>query len=569
MSVEVLATQPDRVLLGEGVEAAVAQALVDAGAERVMLVGSEGRPEGAQRLAALLGARAVTTFLTDRPQVPQAVADAASEQARAHDVDWVVAHGGGTPIGVAKAVALQVDVKVAAVPTTYAGSERTDIWGLSDDGKKTTGRDARVRPRIVGYDPTLTVGLPRELSLQSLLNALAHSVEALYAADATEAGRDAARRSLAPLMAGLQGIAADPRDRAARTEATRGAWLASESLREAGMALHHKVAHVLGGRGLPHAPTHAALLPHSLAFNGPAVPEVLEALRAAWGIDGDPTSWLYDRMRAWGLPVSLRELELPLDALPEVADAVLAIPYANPRPVERAPLEAWLSDLWHGRRPDPDVGRGAAPGTDGPHGAMVPSVFGDPAGAEVVFLAVHGRGANADRFVADLRRILGPERASRVAMLAPMASGCTWYPKGFLADLDANQPWMDQSLAVVDALWARLVAEGVDPARIVPVGFSQGACLLATWLGRTEARPQRVLLFTGAHTPMPGQDFAAAAGCRVRMARSANDPWLPADAFAATVAALTEAGATVDAEQVPGEDHAVHPGDEEALRGVV
>jgi len=568
VAIETLQEQPDLVLMGDGVEAAVVEALIARGAERVVLIGTKGHRDGVERLASWLGERAVGTFLTDRPQVPREVADAAAEVVRGCDADWVLAHGGGTPVGVAKAVALQVDVAVAAIPTTYAGSERTDIWGLSEGGRKTTGRDPRVRPRVVGYDPELVAGLPRELSLQSLLNALAHSVEALYAVRATAEAQQAAEASLGPLLQGMDGIAADPSDLSARAAATRGAWRASEALRGASMAVHHKLAHVLGGRGLPHAPTHAVLLPYTLAFNAPAAPRLMAALRQGWSTD-DPAALLYDRMRDWGLAVSLRELGLGLEALPEVVEQVLAVPYDNPRSFGREEMATLVSDVWHGRRPSLSTRRGPPPGTSGPHGAMPVSLAGPPvAEARKVLLAVHGRGANADRFLADLQRRMGPA-GEGVAIVAAQASGCTWYPKGFLADRADNQPWMDQSLAVVDALWQRLIEEGVDRACIVPVGFSQGACLLMTWLGSTSARPTRVLAFTGAHTPMPGHDFAAAQGCRVHMARSVHDPWLPGDAFAATVAAVTRAGGVVDAEQVPGDAHAIHPGDDAALRAAV
>src|SRR5205814_3801913 len=163
-------------------------------------------------------------------------------------------------IGIAKAVALALPVQVAAIPTTYAGSERTDAWGVVRDGRKTTGRDDRVRPRLVVYDPELTLALDRALSLDSLFNALAHSVEALYAAEASDEALRAARDSLVPLLDGLRAVAAKPDDLAGRERALRGSALASLALGGAGMGLHHKLAHVLGGSyDTPHARTHATI----------------------------------------------------------------------------------------------------------------------------------------------------------------------------------------------------------------------------------------------------------------------------------------------------------------------
>jgi maleylacetate reductase len=551
--------------MGPDAEAAVVQALVDRGAERVLLVATARHPEGAERLAALLGDRHAGTFRTEVPQVPGAVADAAVAKARDLDADWVLAHGGGTAVGVAKAVAIEVDVQVAAVPTTYAGSERTNIWGLTRDGVKTTGRLDRVRPRVVGYDPELTRGLPRTLSLQSLLNALAHSIDALYDADATATARASAEESLPVLWEALQALADDPQDLDARALATRGAFLASEALGGASMALHHKLAHVLGGsHGMPHAPTHAALLPHTLQFNLAASPDLPRLLSDAWGTD-DPAAALYDRMRDASLAVSLRELELPLDALDDVREAVLAKRYANPRPISDEVLRPFLLDLWQGRRPSVHARRWPALGSGGPHGEQLPTELGPAlSDARKVVLAVHGRGANADRFAADLQRRMGPELAATTTIVALQADQCTWYPRGFRAPLEDNQPPMDHALAALDAGW-RALRGRFEPEDIVVVGFSQGACLLLTWLQVTDARPRRVLAFTGSHTPLPG-DWSAAKGAHVHMGTAAEDPWIAAEVFDDAVAAVGKHAASVSVHRVPGTEHTIHPPDDAALR---
>lgn len=559
MNVEVLNEGPDRVVLGPDAEAAVVQELLDRGAERVMLVCSQGHPEGAARLAGLLGDRWVGTFETTRPQVPGDVADAATEQAERAGADWVLAHGGGTPIGVAKAVALARDIRVAAVPTTFAGSERTDIWGLTRDGEKTTGRDARVRPRVVGYDPSLLTSLPAKSKLQSLLNALAHAVDALYDDEATS--HEAARAAVSTIWQAIGALASD--DPEALTLATRGAWHAAEALNGAAMALHHKLAHVLGGsHDLPHAPTHAALLPHTLQFNLAAADEVRQTIAGAWGTD-DPAAALYDRMRDAGIPVSLRELELPLEALDAVAEGVLQRRYTNPRSYDRATLDAFLLDLWQGRRPSFLARRGDALGSGGAHGAQLPSHYGpEPAEAECVLVAVHGRGANADRFAADLRARMGPELAGSTHVLALQADRCTWYPRGYLAPVDQNRPQIDHALAALDAAFAKAAASG---RRVVVAGFSQGACLVLTWLQSTSHRPTDVLAFTGAHTPLEG-DWAAAAGAVVHLCRSERDPWIERAPFDATCEALATHGATVERHQVPGDAHTLHEPDVQALR---
>ena len=566
----------DHVVLGADAEAAVVGALVARGARRVLLVATARHPEGAERLAVLLGERHAGTFLTEVPQVPGEVADAALEKAQQTSADWVLAHGGGTAVGVAKAVALlapvDAPVQVAAVPTTYAGSERTNIWGLTRDGAKQTGRDDRVRPRIVGYDPQLTRHLPRKLSLQSLLNAMAHSIDALYDAAATEAAHQAARDSLPLLWRAIRALQHDPADLDARAAATRGPWLASEALNGASMALHHKLAHVLGGsHGLPHAPTHAALLPHTLQFNLAAAPAVHEALSQAFG-DDDPAAALYDQMRAAELPVSLRELELPLEALEAVVEAVMAKQYANPRPLDAHALRPFLLDLWQGRRPSRAARRLAPLASGGSHGEQLPTLLGaNLSHSERVILAVHGRGANADRFAADLQRRMGDELARSTAIVALQADRCTWYPRGFRAPLADNQPQLDHALAAVEAAYQRLLVDH-SPDDVVVVGFSQGACLVLTWLQTTSARPRQVLAFTGAHTPLPAErgTWRAAAHARVHLGSAVDDPWVTRDQVEETAALLRSHGAEVDLQLVDEPAlrsvHAIHPPDDTALR---
>jgi maleylacetate reductase len=565
MSVEVWAESPDRVMAGESVDAALARAVVDAGARRVMLVGSQGHPEGVRRMAAHLGDRVVATYLTTRPQVPREVADEATERARVREVDWLVAVGGGTPIGVAKAVALSLQLPIAALPSTYAGSERTNIWGIADGDTKTTGRDDAVRPRVVGYDLQAMAELPLELSLRSLLNALAHSTEALYGPEATERARQSALESLGVLMDAMGALVVRPTDLGARRLAARGAWLAAEALNGATMGLHHKLAHVLGARGLPHASVHATLLPYTLQLHLPHAPDLRDALIDQWGVS-DPACHLYDRMRRWGLEVSLRELELPVDAVEQVVAEALRVPYDSPMEVTEAMLSQLVRDAWHGRRPSMGRRLGEPVGSDGPHGRMrVLRAGASLEEAEAVVIALHGRGANAERFVGDLEHALVGGLAKRVAFVAPQAYACSWYPKGFRAPVDDNQPWLDQSLQVVQTLFDGVVADGVPPERVLVVGFSQGACLALTWLGSTRAEVKRVLAFSGSHTPMEGSRFGAAEGAWVYVSRSVGDEWVPADAFGETVRVLSRVGATVDAEQVAGGEHRIHGADEVAL----
>jgi homogentisate 1,2-dioxygenase len=565
--VEVLAREPDRVVFGAGAERATADLLVELGARRVLLVAHDRHRDGADRIASALGARAIGVFATDRPQVPAEVADAAVSRARASDVDWILAHGGGTPIGVAKAIALELPVKIAAVPTTYAGSERTNIWGITRDGKKLTGRDDRVRPRLVVYDPELTVALDRALSIDSLFNALAHAIEARYAADATADARRAADASFEVLLDGIRAIAAAPAELAGRTRALRGAALAASALAGASMGLHHKLAHVLGGHGAPHARAHATLLPYTLGFNAVAAPQLIDRLHLAWGAD-DPPAFLYDLQRALGLATSLRALELGADALAAITGEILDASYPNPRPIDRAAIDTLLDDMLHDRRPSLRARRTAMPvGAIGAHARMSVGESGAPlARARCAVLALHGRGASAERFAADLQRRIGPR--GDVAFVAPQAHANTWYPKPFDAPPADNQPLLDSALSVVDALYRELATK-LGAERVIVAGFSQGACLALTWLSCTTARPRSVLAFTGAPTTLPDADFAAARGVELHLGAASSDPFIARDVFDAAIARFRAAGADVDATTVPGDAHGIHAPDDAALRSAI
>jgi maleylacetate reductase len=339
---------PERIVFGVGTEERVAAELEGLGARRVLLLAQPHHRAGADRVAAALGSRAAGIFTEMTRQVPVEVAEAARRRAREVEADWVLAHGGGTAIGVAKAVALTEDVAVAAVPTTYAGSERTNIWGLTERGVKTTGRDDRVMPKLVIYDPALTAGLPVAMSLTSILNAMAHSVEALYAADASEVVRDQAEESLAPLLNAMGTIAEDPDSLEGRSEALYGAYLAATALGRASMGLHHKLCHVLGGSfGTPHAATHSVILPHVAAFNvrGTALARLQRALD-----HDDPASVIWERAKSLDVPTTLRELGLRNEDLPRAADLAMAKRYRNPRPFDRSDVLRILEDAFAGRR---------------------------------------------------------------------------------------------------------------------------------------------------------------------------------------------------------------------------
>src|SRR4051812_46351339 len=227
-----------------------------------MIISGRHEAVAAATVSAQLGDDLVWRISEVVQHVPVALAARAIEAAREARAGVLVSIGGGSATGLAKAVARDTGLPILAVPTTYAGSEMTPIWGQSDQGEKITGHDARVLPRIVVYDPALTATMPRELSAASGMNALAHGVESLYAPDSTAQSLEVAEEAIGTLARGLSRAVSQPSNLKARTETLRGAWLAGWSLGSTTMGLHHKLAHVLGGRyQLPHAGVHSALLP--------------------------------------------------------------------------------------------------------------------------------------------------------------------------------------------------------------------------------------------------------------------------------------------------------------------
>ena len=346
----------DSVVFHAGARTTVAAHLRAHGAQRVLIVTGPRWTALAQDTAHALDALWVGTFDGVTVQVPEAITTAAARLVHTTHADWVLAIGGGSAIGVAKVLALETPgLRLAALPTTYAGSERTNIWGRIRGGEKHTGRDDRVRPQLVVYDPELPATLPVVGSQQSLLNALAHSIEALYAARAAPNAREAATRSLQPLWAAIDGIALHPNAPEPRHQALHGARLASEALHGATMALHHKLAHVLGGSfGTPHGPTHATLLPYTVAFNQAAAPALLHAFQQELGIH-DPGGAIHDKLRQHALSVSLADLGLGPDDLERAATEAVRRPYANPRPFDRADIHRLLHGAWRGARPTPSA----------------------------------------------------------------------------------------------------------------------------------------------------------------------------------------------------------------------
>ena len=280
---------PMRVVFGAGALASLPEEVEAQGLSRVLVLCSPEQEDTGRVVAAALGDRAAGVLAEARMHVPVEVAHRARALAAELGADGCVAVGGGSAIGLGKAIALEHDLPVIAIPTTYAGSEMTPVWGLTEGGEKRTGRDIRVLPKSVLYDAELTLTLPAGLSAASGMNAIAHAVEGLYAPDATPIVSLMAEEGTRALAAALPRVVADGADLDARGEAQYGAWLCGAVLAATTMSLHHKLSHTLGGTlDMPHAQTHTVVLPHALAYNQPAAPDAVAALSRALGGVPDP-----------------------------------------------------------------------------------------------------------------------------------------------------------------------------------------------------------------------------------------------------------------------------------------
>ncbi|WP_186399912.1 maleylacetate reductase [Stappia sp. P2PMeth1] len=337
-----------RVRFGPGVRRSVAEEMEALGARRALILTTPQQAELADEFSAYCGGLAVGSYTGATMHTPVSVSEDATRLAGALGADVLLSVGGGSTIGLGKAIALRTDLPQIVVPTTYAGSEATPIIGQTENGVKTTQSTAKVQPEVILYDAELVTTLPVEMTVTSALNAMAHAAEGLYARDRSPISTLMAVEGLRAFRDGLPRVLANPEDTSARGETLYGAWLCGTVLGQVGMALHHKLCHTLGGSfDLPHAQTHAIVLPHAIAYNAQAALEQLAPLAELFG-DSNPGRGLRSFAKQVGSPMALRDLGLAEADLDRAADLAVANPYWNPRPVERDAIRKLLQAAWAG-----------------------------------------------------------------------------------------------------------------------------------------------------------------------------------------------------------------------------
>jgi maleylacetate reductase len=348
----VYSAHPARVVFGAGSLEHLPRELQRLNLTRALILCTPGQTGNAERVSRCLGDAAAGVFAKAAMHVPVEIAEEAGEQARHHRVDCTVAIGGGSTTGLAKAIALELALPIIAIPTTYAGSEVTPIYGLTAVGIKRTGKDPRVLPRAVIYDPQLTLDLPFALTVTSGMNAIAHAVEGLYANDGNPIMDLLAEEGIRAIATSLPALRENPADPEARSQALYGAWLCGTVLGNVGMALHHKLCHALGGAfNLPHAALHTIILPHAVDYNAPAASLAMIRISRVLGTQSAARG-LYDLARVNGAPCALRDIGMTSGDLDRAADIAAAQPYWNPRSIDRDAIRKLLDRAHEGVRPD-------------------------------------------------------------------------------------------------------------------------------------------------------------------------------------------------------------------------
>jgi maleylacetate reductase len=353
----VYTANPGRVLFGFGTREKAAEEARLLGAGQVLVLTTPHQAKLGDEMLDRLGRLGSGLFSEAAMHTPVSVTEKALAHLQETGADCLLAAGGGSTTGLAKALALRTGLPQIALPTTYAGSEMTPILGQTENGVKTTQRTLKVLPQTVIYDVELTMGLPAGLTLTSGINAMAHAVEALYAENRNPIIDQMSETGIKALFAALPVLQDKPQDREARWQALYGAWMCGVALGSVGMALHHKICHTLGGSfDLPHAETHTVMLAHTAAFNAPAARQ-LDRLGEL--LAGQPMGEaIFDLVAACGGPTSLAGLGLTEADLDKAADLAVANPYFNPRPFNRADIRALLQQAYAGQRPQTGARQG-------------------------------------------------------------------------------------------------------------------------------------------------------------------------------------------------------------------
>jgi predicted esterase len=204
-----------------------------------------------------------------------------------------------------------------------------------------------------------------------------------------------------------------------------------------------------------------------------------------------------------------------------------------------------------------------------PHGGQ-PVLRRGPvtAQARAAVVLVHGRGDSA----AGILTLADELDVRDLTWLAPQAAGHTWYPHSFLAPIEQNQPGIDSGLAVLGDLVRMLEDEGLPPARVALMGFSQGACLAQEFAARNARRYHAIIGLSGGLIGPPGTPRTYTGtfdGTPVFLGCSDVDPHIPVERVHESKHVFSRMGAVVDERIYPRMGHTVNTDEIEAMRALL
>ena len=368
-------SNPARVIFGSGTLKRLPDELARLHLSAPLLLSTPQQVEQANTLKSVLNGKIAGTFAEATMHTPTHITDKALDYAQAQKADSIVSIGGGSTIGLGKAISIRTGLPHICIPTTYAGSEMTPILGETADGQKKTRSDSKILPGTVIYDVDLTMTLPVALSATSGVNAIAHAgnglergsglglranvrtVEALYARNTNPIMCLLAQEGVRALAASLPEIVSNPSSQSARSSALYGAWLCGTCLGSVGMALHHKLCHTLGGSfNMPHAETHTIVLPHALSYNAPKIPQAMKQLAEALPeSNGDAIRGLNVLLTKLKVKRGLKEYGMKESDVDKAADIAVSNPYWNPREIEKGPIRELIRRAWAGEEARADL----------------------------------------------------------------------------------------------------------------------------------------------------------------------------------------------------------------------
>ena len=344
---------PWNIVFGAGARNSLPEELAKPGYSRALVLATPNQKETGQEIVKLLGDKAAGLFDRAKMHVPVETLNLALAEAKRLDADCSVSVGGGSTTGLGKALAFHLGLPNIVLPTSYAGSEMTNVWAVTRDNRKVTRRDDVVVPTLTIYDPELTLTLPPAFAAASGMNAMAQAVANAAAQDANPVSSVMALEGIRALARSLPLIISEPDNMDARTEAMYGACLAAAALGTGSTGLHHRLCHTFGGTfNTPHAETHTILLPHSVAYNAGARPGATRRIAGALGVS-DAATGLFELAGNLGAPTALRDIGVEQADLDEAAAVTLEKPINNPEPVTRERVRALLDNAWHGHPPVP------------------------------------------------------------------------------------------------------------------------------------------------------------------------------------------------------------------------